>query len=199
MMTAPSTGPRRHVLLLGLLLAFGTSQAALVAGGDGGKYTDDKFGFSLTVAEPWKSAPLQNYSVPGVVRAAWQGPKESSIAAFVQQPGKAFSPRLLLDLSAKAMKDKLGGEIIAEEVRNIGGMKAMWLVVKGKGTGGALTGKGDTDTTQHWVAIPRTEDVVVLLLTTPAAEYKANSKGFEQALGTLKLQGKQTEEQSQAK
>ncbi|MBI3462733.1 MAG: TIGR03067 domain-containing protein [Planctomycetes bacterium] len=40
---------------------------------DAGKYRDDKFGFSLAVPDPWKSAPLQGYTVSGVARAAWAG------------------------------------------------------------------------------------------------------------------------------
>jgi hypothetical protein len=199
MITASLTCRRFPAWVLGVALVVGVAQAPRAAGGEGGKHADDKFGFSLTAPESWKAAPLQGISAPGVVRAAWEGPKGSTIVAFVQQPGKPFSPRFLLDASAQAMKDKLGAEVLAQEVRTVGDMKAMWLVVKGKGTGGALTGKGELPTTQHWVAIPRGDEVIVLLLTGPATEHDANRKAFDKALGTLKLKGSQTPEQSQSK
>ena len=65
------------------------------------------------------------------------------------------------------MREQLGCEITASEVKTVSGKKAMWMVATGKGTGGTLTGQGDVDTTTHWVAVPREKDIVVLLLTCP--------------------------------
>ena len=184
---------------LGVIAATLMSTMAAGAGDDAKKYVDEKFSFSLTVPAPWAEAPLSSYTVPGTVRAAWSGKDNASLLAFVQEPGKAFSPRFLVDESAKAMRDQLGCEIQASEVKTVSGKKAMWMVATGKGTGGTLTGKGDVDTTTHWVAVPREQDIVVLLLTCPAADYKKLLPSFEEAIKSTKVEGKQTAEQSEAK
>lgn len=170
------------------------------AGADeGSTYSDEKFEFRLTVPAPWADAPLSGYVVPGTARAVWSGPANSSIVAFIQEPGQAISPRLLVDESAKAMKEKLGCKIDAADVKTVAGMKAMWMVATGKGSGGTLNGTGEVETTTHWVAIPREKDVVVLLLTCPAADYEARRPSFEKALKSLKIGGKQSAEQQEAK
>ena len=119
--------------------------------------------------------------------------------AFVQEPGSAFSPRFLVDESAKAVKEKLGCTVKVAEVRPVDGKKAMWMVVTGKGTGGALDGTGDVETTTHWVAIPREKDIVIALLTCPAADYEDRRPSFEKAIRSMKVQGNQTPEQAEAK
>ena len=166
---------------------------------DGKKYADEKFGFSLTVQEPWAEAPLSHYTVPGLVRTAWSGKDNASLLAFVQEPGQAYSPRFLVDESAKALREKLGCEIKASDVKTVGGKKAMWLVATGKGTGGLLDGKGDTQTTTHWVAVPREKDIIVILLTCPAADYETLLPSYEKAVKSLEVNGTQTAEQSAAK
>ena len=173
--------------------------AAAATDDDGQRYADERFGFSLTVAKPWAEAPLAGYVVPGVVRAAWSGPASASIVAFIQQPGKAYSPRFLVDESARSMREQFDGKIHAADVKTVGGKKAMWLVATGKGTGGTLTGQGDVDTTTHWVAVPREKDIVVVLLTCPAADYEVRLPSFGSAIQTLKVEGTQTAEQSEAK
>jgi hypothetical protein len=75
----------------------------------------------------------------------------------------------------------------------------MWLVATGKGTGGALTGQGDVETTTHWVAVPREKDIVILLLTCPAADYEKLLPSYETAIKSLEVSGTQTAEQSKAK
>ncbi len=160
---------------------------------------DDWCGFSMAVGEPWRRAPLRGYNVPGAARCAWSGPKGSSIVVFLQEPGLAVSPRAMLDSSTGSLKDKLGAAVSAQEVRAVSGMQAMWMVVTAKGNGGAIDGKGDVATTQHWVAVPRERDVVVALLTCPAADYPELRKSFEAATDSLKLSGSQTAEQKAAK
>ena len=147
----------------------------------------------------WKAARLKDYSVPGVARAAWSGPRGASIVAFVQEPGQAVSPRFLVNESARAVKEKLGAKVVAQEVKAVGGKQAMWLVVKGKGNGGAITGEGDTETTQQWVAIPREEDIVVVLLTCPSHDYDAYKKPFEKAVAAMTVGGEQTREQEDSR
>ena len=111
----------------------------------------------------------------------------------------AVSPRVMLDGSTKSMKDMLGATVSVEAIRPVKGMQAMWMVVSAKGTGGAIDGKGDVETTQHWVAVPRERDVVVVLLSCRAADYARLQKSFESAIGSLKLSGSQTAEQKTAK
>ena len=168
--------------------------------GEQGKTTSDAWcGFSVDVAEPWQRAPLRGHTVPGVIRCAWSGLNNASIVIFLQEPGEAVSPRVMLDGSVKGLKDTLGANVSVQEIRTIANMQAMWLVVTGKGTGGAIDGIGEIETTQHWVAVPRERDVVVVLLTCPAADYSRLQKSFESALGSLKLRGIQTTEQTSAK
>ena len=119
---------------LGLVAVVTLATAA--SADDDKEYTDAKYEFSLSVPEPWTKTPLEGYTVPGIARAVWSGPANASIVAFVQEPGSAFSPRFLVDESAKAMREKLGCEIKVADVKKVDGKKAMWLVATGKGTGG---------------------------------------------------------------
>lgn len=162
------------------------------------KYVDGKYNFSLTVSEPWKNARLQAYSVPGVARTAYAGAGEASIVVFVQEPGQAYEPRFLVEESAKSIEKNLKATVREKDVRTIAGKKAMWLIVEGNGTGAAIDGKGSVKTTQHWLAIPREKDVVVVLLTSPSAAFKENEKSFEQVIKTLTVGGSQSEAQQQS-
>jgi hypothetical protein len=104
-------------------------------------------------------------------------------------------PRFLLKTSAEAVKTGLAAQIREQEVRQVAGMQAMWLVFSAKGTGGALDGKGEIPTTQHWVAIPREKEVIVLLLTAPDSNFASLATAFKSMLGTLKVHGSQTDDQ----
>ena len=163
------------------------------------KYSDDKYNFAIEVSEPWKNAPLQGYTVPGVARAAYADSKGASIVLFVQKPGKAFDPRFLVDESAKSMEKNLGATVSEKDVRDVDGKKAMSLVVEGKGTGGAIDGKGSVQTSQHWIAIPREKDVIVALLTSPTPDFKTNQKSFLASIKQLKIGGTQTDDQKGSK
>lgn len=163
------------------------------------EYTDSKYEFSITVPPDWKSARLQGYAVPGIARAAYARPDGVSIVLFVQEPGRAFEPRFLVDESAKSMDKNLGATIVESGVREVGGKKAMWLIVEGKGTGVAIDGKGSVKTSQHWIAIPREKDVIVALLTSPTADFEEHDKSFIEIIKTLKVGGKQTAAQSESK
>ena len=169
------------------------------AEGDGKAISDEWCGFSVSVAEPWQLAALSGYTAPGAIRCAWAGPNNASIVIFIQEPGVAVNPRVMLDGSVKAQKDKLGATVSVEDVRAIADMQAMWMVVSGKGSGGAIDNKGNVKTTQHWVAVPRERDVVVVLLTCPESNYSRLQKSFEAAVASLKLSGSQTAEQKSAK
>ena len=151
------------------------------------------------------NAYVLTLSRPGLLRSerysrtAFSRTSGASIVLFVQEPGRDFEPRFLVDESAKAMERSLGATVREKEVRSVAGKKAMWLVVEGNGTGGAIDGKGAVKTTQHWVAIPREKDVIVALLTSPTSEFAENRRSFEEALKTLVVGGKQTAAQSESK
>jgi hypothetical protein len=162
-------------------------------------YRDDRYDFALSVPLPWMEAAVSGYKVPGTVRAAWAGKHASSIVAFVQEPGRALTARTLLDASAQSVEGQLGAKVLVKEVRKVAGKQAMWLSFEAKGTGGAIGPNGEVPTTQQWVAIPRGKDVVVLLLTCPAEDYKELRKSFERALEDLKVGGEQTAEQGSSK
>jgi hypothetical protein len=186
------------IALLGLFAVLFPRVDAL-AQDEKNKYSDDKYDFAIEVSEPWKNAPLQGYTVPGVARAAYVGSKGASIVLFVQEPGKAFDPRFLVDESAKSMEKNLGAMVSEKDVRDVDGKKAMSLVVEGKGTGGAIDGKGSVQTSQHWIAIPREKDVVVALLTSPTQDFKTNQKSFLASIKQLKIGGTQTDAQKLSK
>ena len=159
------------------------------------EYIDGKYGFSMTVPGPWTEAPLGGYGVPGVLRAAWSVPAGASITAFVQESG-AVLPRFLVDDLARPIKQNLKGTIQVKDVRTVGGKKAAWMVATGKGNGGTIGVDGGVETTTHWVAVPREKDIVVVLLTCPAADYERNLASFEETIGSMKVEGTQTAAQS---
>lgn len=152
---------------------------------------DEWCGFSLSVPKPWARAPFSDFTVDGTLRSAWRGGGESSIVVFLQEPGEAVDPQEMLDESVAELKKDPAVKIIAQEVRTVAGMRAMWLVVQGKGTGGIIDGKGEVETVQHQVAVPREKDVVNLLLTCPAGDYDQSKKSFGAAVDSLKLSGSQ--------
>ncbi|MFM7149958.1 MAG: hypothetical protein ACKO23_08960 [Gemmataceae bacterium] len=163
------------------------------------KLVDDQYNFSVMVPAPWKKAEIADYKVPGKALAAFSGAESASVVVFVQEPGMAFDPRFIVDVSARAMEKKLEAKVHAKDVKTVAGKKAMWLVVEGKGTGGAIDGQGSVQTSQHWVAVPREKDVLIVLLTSPTSRFEENSKSFEKVLKTLTIGGTQTEEQSKSK
>lgn len=163
------------------------------------RYSDDRYQFKLSVPSPWKEAPVAGYKVPGTVRAAWAGKENASIVAFVQEPGRAFTPRFLTDASAQSMEQQLGAKILEKEVKPVGGKQAMWLSFEAKGNGAAIVPNGDVPMTQHWVAIPREKDIVVLLLTCRSGNFKELEKSFADAIKGLEVGGKQTDEQAGSK
>ncbi len=185
-------------IVLGLLIAQ-LSNLDATAQEQASRYTDSKYDFSITVAQSWKDGRLQDYAVPGVARVAYARPDGASIVVFMQEPGKDYAPRFLVDESAKSMEKNLAAKVVEKEVREVGKKKAMWLVVEGPGTGGAIDGKGAVVTSQHWIAIPREKDIVVALLTSPTKDFEENQKTFIEAINAFQVGGKQTAAQSESK
>ncbi len=162
-------------------------------------YVDEDYDFKVAAPATWKRANPAGVTVPGELCRVWSHGAGSTIVVFVQKPNRALSPRLLLDISVKPMKEKLGCEVPEQAVKTFAGMKAMSMVVTGKGTGGALDGKGSVPTSQHWVAVPREKDIICLLLTAPEADFRSAEQVFQAVLKTFQAGGSQTREQKEAK
>jgi hypothetical protein len=159
---------------------------------------DEDYGFKVAAPGTWQRASASGVGVPGEVCRVWSTGRSTTIVVFMQKPNQAVSPRLVLDESAKAMKTSLGCDIQEQQVKDVAGMRAMWLVATGNGTGAALDGMGSVRTSQHWVAVPRDKDIIVLLLTAPESEFKSASEAFHAMLKSLEVSGKQTAEQKAA-
>jgi hypothetical protein len=178
------------------VLTLGTSR---LAAEDAQKHEDGDYDFSISVPAEWKKVGSDGFAVPGKLRAAFKGPGPSSIVVFVQEPGKAYDARFLVDASAEGLKNALNSDIKEKDVRQIGGKTGMWLITEGQGTGGAILGKGDVKTIQHWVAVPREKDIVVLILTCPSEDLPTASIVYDTAIKSLTIGGSQTQEQKDAK
>jgi hypothetical protein len=160
-------------------------------------YVDEDYDFQVGSPQGWHRANPTSLSVPGEVCRVWAPDELSTISIFLQKPDTPVHPQTLLAESAAAMV-RLGAAVKEKEVRSVAGMQAMWLVAEGDGTGAALTGKGSVRTTQHWVAIPRERDILVLLLNTPATDFAAGESTFKAMLGSLRVGGVQKPEQRAA-
>jgi len=62
------------------------------------------------------------------------------------------------------------------------------LVAAGTGE----TGEGGRKIQQHWVAVPRERDVIVLLLSTPEASFAQDERTFEKMLQSVVIRGSPT-------
>jgi len=160
-------------------------------------YADENYDFQVSSPAGWSRYNPASLAVPGEVCRAWTPDGTSTISIFIQKAGTAVHPREILDSSAAALRG-IGAVVKEQELKSIAGMQAMWLVAEGDGTGAALTGKGgkgSVRTTQHWVAIAREKDVVVLLLNAPASDFVTAEATFKTMLDTLRIGGVQTPEQ----
>jgi hypothetical protein len=158
------------------------------------------FGFTFTAPTGWTQATdTSTITVPGEVCCAWSPDGTSTLVVFRQKPPKPVNPRAFLTASVKAFQTSLGATAEQQEVRDVGGMRAMWMVVTGRGNGAAIDGKGTVPTSQHWVVIPRSTDVLIFLLTAPQEKFATYEGALQQALGTLQVSGTQTAAQKAAK
>ncbi len=184
--TSPTTVPGAAVPAPATGTPGGTGQAA--------------FGFSLTAPQGWTQATdTSTITVPGEVCCAWSPDGTSTLVVFRQKPKAPVNPRALLNQSVKAYQTSLGATINEQDVRDIGGMRAMWMIVTGKGNGAAIDGKGTVATSQHWVAIPRTNDILIFLLTAPQDKFATYEGALQQALSGMQVSGAQTPNQKAAK
>ena len=161
-----------------------------------GKVTPEQMGVSFAAPQGWQPVDPNTFTLPGDVCCAWKPGELASIVAFVQKPGRAFLPRVLLDETAKAFRNPpLSAQVQREEVVTIGGKRAFSLVITAGGNGAAIDGKGTIPTTQHWVAIPREQDVILFLMTSPADKFEEHEKTFQAVLNSMQVSGTQTAEQ----
>lgn len=161
-----------------------------------GKVSPEQMGVSFAAPQGWQQVDPNTFTLPGEVCCAWKPGELASIVVFQQKPGRAFLPRVLLDETAKAFRNPpLSAEVQTQEVVTLGGKRGFSLVITAAGNGAAIDGKGDIRTTQHWVAIPREQDVILFLMTTPADKYAENEQTFQAVLNSLQVSGTQTAEQ----
>lgn len=164
-----------------------------------GGVAPEQIGLSFAPPQGWQPGDPTKFAVPGTICCVWSPDNISSVAVFVQNSGKPYNPRTLLNQSAEGLQKSLGAEVRTKEVVNVGGMTGFSLVVSGNGTGAGIDGKGTVRTDQHWVAVPRDKDVVILLMTTPDDKFAANEAAFQTMLSSLKVSGTQTPDQQAAK
>lgn len=155
------------------------------AAAGGAEFVDSDFGFRATPQAGWRVAPSEGYTVPGKIVKAWTSDGTNSIVAFLQDAGQPVPAKAILDSSAAAMK-QAGHQVSLEEVTKMAGRDAMSLKLSGAGSGAAL-GNGSIQTYQHWIAIPKQNRVLVLLLTAPDSTKAAAAKDFEAMAQSVKV------------
>ena len=160
--------------------------------------TPEQIGISFAPPQGWQQGDPTKFTLPGDICCAWSPDNVSSIVAFVQQTGKPLNPKVLLDQSAQALQTGVGAQVKTKEVIDVGGKRGFSLVVTAPGNGAAIDGKGTVPTTQHWIAVPREQDVIIFLMTTPDEKFAANEQVFQSLLSSLQVSGTQTPDQMQA-
>jgi hypothetical protein len=160
-------------------------------------YVDEDYDFRVAAPSGWPRTNPAGLALPGEIIRAWSPDGKAWVAIFRQVAKGPVSPRAMTTNSAEALS-KSGAEVAVQEVRDVSGMRAMWLVVNGKGTGAALDGKGTVPTSQHWVAVPRETDVLVFLHTAPTESFAQTDRVFTDMLRTLQAGGSQTAAQRAA-
>jgi hypothetical protein len=160
--------------------------------------TPEQIGISFAPPQGWQQGDPTKFTLPGDICCAWSPDNVSSIVAFVQKTGKPLNPKVLLDQSAQALQTGVGAQVKTKEVIDVGGKRGFSLVVTAPGNGAAIDGKGTVLTTQHWVAIPREQDVIIFLMTTPDEKFTTNEQVFQSMLSSLQVSGTQTPDQMQA-
>lgn len=157
--------------------------------------TPEQIGISFAPPQGWQQGDPTKFTLPGDICCAWSPDNVASIVAFVQRTGKPLNPKVLLDQSAQALQTGVGAQVKTKELQTIGGKRGFSLVVTAPGNGAAIDGKGTVPTTQHWVAVPREQDVIIFLMTTPDASFAQNEQIFQSMLSSLQVSGNQTPEQ----
>jgi hypothetical protein len=145
-------------------------------------YTDAALGIKMSAPGYWIRANPALLDVPGRTLRAWTRDGAATVVVFQWQTAPPASPALLLDRLAAALEGDLGAEVQAREVHEVGGLRAVGLVATGRSGDGPRI-------KQHWVAIPRPADVVVLLLSTPADSFDMDERTFAKMLASVEILG----------
>jgi len=173
---------------------------------DNPSFDNAEIGLSIAYPlSPWVRGgyELGDFLVPGYSLRIWSAPSKTGttdnsttpyanrLAMFLQFPNKAYTPQELIDLSIPGLT-QTGAKVVTNEIREIAGLKSMWLLVEGSSKAGSnLSGQGNVPTRQLWVAIPRVQNgnhnIVVFILNAPSADYDEREKDFEAMLKTLKV------------
>ncbi len=172
-------------LALGLLGLFGGCEGRK-SGGTPVAFIDHDFGFSAAPPAGWRDMPAENMVIGGKIVHAWTPDGASTIVAFIQGPGQPVTARQVLDSSLAAAK-QAGWSVGESAVTKVGDHEAMSMKVVAKGTGYA-TGRGDVPTYQHWIAIPKQDRVLVLLLTVPEASKSTEPAAFETMIKSVSVE-----------
>jgi hypothetical protein len=146
-------------------------------------FADERLGIRMRAPGFWIRANPALLDAPGKILRAWTRDGSATIVLLRWEidPG---DPSFFQDRLAAALTDGLGAQVQAREVHEVGGLKAVGLVATGTGIGG-----DGPRVRQHWVAIPRQRDVVVLLLSTPEASFAADERIFDRMLASVEIQG----------
>ena len=161
--------------------------------------TPEQIGLSFAPPEGWQQGDPTKFSLPGTICCVWSPDNVASIAIFVQPAPKPLTPRGLLETSAKALAGIPGAQVKTKELGTFGGLRGFSLVVTAPGNGAAIDGKGTVPTTQHWIAVPRQQDVVIFLLNSPDESFAKNDQALQTLLSGLKITGTQTPDQQASK
>src|SRR5262249_53649952 len=105
-----------------------------------------------------------------------------------ESPAGAPTARQLLESSAAALKSI--ADVNFQQVTKVGGMDAMSLKISGPGTGAAIAPNGPIRTCQHWIAFPKGNRVLVLLLTAPDAKKAEYGPLFEAMVASVTIDDK---------
>ena len=175
------------------------AQPAPAAPTPGQTVTPEQIGLAFAPPEGWQQGDPTKFSLPGTICCVWSPDNVASIAIFVQHAPKPLTPRGLLETSAKALAGIPGAQVKTKELGTFGGLRGFSLVVTAPGNGAAIDGKGTVPTTQHWVAIPRQQDVVIFLLNSPDEKFAQNDQALQTMLSGLKITGSQTPAQQASK
>jgi hypothetical protein len=146
-------------------------------------FADERLGIRMSAPGFWIRANPALLDAPGTILRAWtrDGSARIVLLHWETEPG---DPPALLERLAAMLAEGLGAQVQAREVQEIGGLRAVGLVATGTGEE-----RGGGRIQQHWVAVPRDRDVIVLLLSTPEASFSKDERTFEKMLSSVVIQG----------
>lgn len=175
-------GLRVFAIASGLvLLSYGLASALI--GCDAGtaalpQLVHSDSGFRVTPPAGWREAPANSVTVPGNVLGVWTPVGSSfTIVAFAKEVQTPLTASQVL-ASCLASAKSAGCTITQQSIANIAGREAVSIEHVGNGTGNAI-GAGTTPTYQHWVIIPKNNQLIVLLATAADASKQTVSDAMD--------------------